>query len=857
LSLRGLIHKVFAVPGNWGDSILQRRAEALHVAHVIMLFGPFLYILIPAKLLAGQLLFVLLTIVVGLIGTILLRAGKIRASGLWTLIAMWLIFTAGSLTEGGIHSSSFAGDITIVIFAGLSFGVSMLVATAIGTIVAGYLILYLQVHGIMPPQAFSYSDMNIMSDFTVYIALTSIFASLALRRIEKSSRLAEKELAERRQSEERLRRSEQYYRSIIDNMNEIIAVIDASGIIRYVSPSVEKVLGYRTIDRIGQNIFASIHPDDLPRAVAFHHDALSGKLEHARMEMRYRHADGSWRILDVSLRISIDIEEALIAMLAARDVTERKNNEEILRNSEERYRTLVTLLPDVIFLCDLKGNLTFASGRAVDLFGVTSVEAMLGHPIADWLVTEQWERAENTFSSLAVSGGSRVCEFDILRTDSVSFPAEFNIAVLHSSDGMPERLIIVVRDISERRRLELERLAMERQFLQTQKLESLGVLAGGIAHDFNNLLVGILGNISLVKGRMNPSDRNYLYLQRAEHSGERAAELTRQMLAYSGRGRYVSEPIDLNDLIRENTELFRSSIPRIISMDISLAAGQVCMSGSPAQIQQVIMNLITNAFEAIGDRTGEITILTGAINAEGIAPGEKKDLPTGRYIFLEVRDNGSGMTPDVKAHLFEPFFTTKFTGRGLGMAAVQGIVQAHKGRITVDSETGSGSTIRIFFPETPCVEPRPRTGTHPAARWKRTGVTGTVIIVDDEDDSRDLALELVAELGFTARGAVHGRQALEILQQEGEACVCILLDMTMPVMDGAETFREIRKISRTLPVILCSGFNEQDVLQKVVQDGHSTFLQKPYRPTLLTDQILRLTGHKTDSGFPAPGLPGN
>jgi len=384
---------------------------------------------------------------------------------------------------------------------------------------------------------------------------------------------------------------------------------------------------------------------------------------------------------------------------------------------------------------------------------------------------------------------------------------------------------------------EEDRKRMEGQILQAQKLESLGILAGGIAHDFNNLLMGILGNAELARDELSTSSPALVHLREIETASRRAAELCRQMLAYSGKGKFVIERIDLGNLIREMAHLLEVSISKKIVLKYRFTESLPVFKGDATQIRQIIMNLIVNSAEAIGDRSGVIAVSTGAMAAtagelETFQLGEP--LPPGLYVYLEVSDTGCGMDEATRIRIFDPFFTTKFMGRGLGLAAVQGIVRGHLGGIRIVSELGRGTAFRVIFP---CQglpdldEGAVRITQH---SWRGSG---TVLLVDDEETVRAVGQQMLLKAGFETRTAGNGREAVEILRQSPGGYCCIILDLTMPVMDGLEALSAIREIDPMIPVLISSGYDEKEMGDRVETKSIAGFIPKPYSFEILLGKL--------------------
>jgi signal transduction histidine kinase/CheY-like chemotaxis protein len=392
---------------------------------------------------------------------------------------------------------------------------------------------------------------------------------------------------------------------------------------------------------------------------------------------------------------------------------------------------------------------------------------------------------------------------------------------------------------TERHKAEEAKHKYEQQMQYSQKLESLGVLAGGIAHDFNNMLMIILGNIELALAEVPPASNVSEKLREVEAISRRAADLCRQLLAYAGKGRFVIQPVDLNKMIQEMQNMFEVSVSKKAVLRCEMARTLPAVEADYMQMQQVLMNLVINASESLQDREGVITVSTTSRrfdSKELAAPWSAEPLPEGEYVVLQVSDTGCGMSPEVRARIFEPFFTTKFSGRGLGLAAVMGIVQRHKGTIHVYSEVGRGSVFRVLLPasqQTAVAQPPTEAPDH----WK---ASGTVLVVDDERPICRITKGMLAPCGLKVLTASDGREALELLRQHSHEIKCVLLDLTMPRMDGAETLQEIRKIRGDLPVVLMSGFTEQVIAERVAAADHAVFIEKPYSRARLIETLKKL-----------------
>jgi signal transduction histidine kinase/CheY-like chemotaxis protein len=393
-------------------------------------------------------------------------------------------------------------------------------------------------------------------------------------------------------------------------------------------------------------------------------------------------------------------------------------------------------------------------------------------------------------------------------------------------------------EITTRKQAEDERNMLENKMQQTQKLESLGVLAGGIAHDFNNILTSIVGNADLALMKINPESPVIDNLHRIEYAAGKAADLAKQMLAYSGKGRFVIESLDMNRLLEEMLHMLEVSISKKAVLRLNLTPNLPSVEADATQMRQILMNLVINASEAIGERSGVIAISTGCMDCNRNYLNDvwlSENLNEGLYVYLEIADTGCGMSKDTLSKIFDPFFTTKFTGRGLGMSAVLGIVRGHKGAINVYSEEGKGTTFKILLP----ASGKPVEIFDHDSQADDWHGSGTVLLVDDEETIRGIGREMLHELGFTTVTANDGREAIDIFKQNPDITL-VILDLTMPHMDGEQCFRELRQLKPDVKVIMSSGFSEYEVTQKFTGKGLAGFVQKPYKLSVLKQAIQKI-----------------
>ena len=539
---------------------------------------------------------------------------------------------------------------------------------------------------------------------------------------------------------------------------------------------------------------------------------------------------------DLANRCALAVENARLYTMtretAARESRARTEAEALLlslqkaqkeaTDAHEQLRNVLESTRDAFLALDTEGRVTHANERAA---------AILRQRRADLAGRNVWELLPHT----PVRSFARRLREAARKQEPVQFEeflAELELWLELSAFPTRSGFAIFGRDITEKKRF-------EEQLRQTAKLESLGVLAGGVAHDFNNLLVGILGGASLALESVSPSSPVRETLEDVVTATERAANLTKQLLAYAGKGQFVIRPLDLSEVLREITALLESSIPRSVQLRVKLAEGLPSVEGDAAQIQQLFMNLIINAAEAIGPGTpGTVTVSTSVQEVDEnyirqvLTPSE---LRPGTYVSVEVNDTGCGMTPETMARIFDPFFTTKFTGRGLGLAAALGIVRGHKGALKVYSAPGEGSTFKVLFPG------RDAAPEKPAAEHATTALTGSglILIIDDEETVRRTAKKTLEQFGYQAVVADNGQEGLKLFEILGDKVALVLLDLTMPLMGGEEALQRFKTLRPGVKVLLSSGFNEVEAIQRFTGKGLAGFIQKPYTARSLAEAVRR------------------
>jgi len=573
-------------------------------------------------------------------------------------------------------------------------------------------------------------------------------------------------------------------------------------------------------------------------------DANGGVPSHTRTGLHqfptaHRHKDGHLVHLEISVNVLHDAGEKILVGFA-RDVSERKRAEETLARLTREQKLILDSAAEGIAGLDQEGNITFINPAAARILGASAGE-LIGRS-----AHKVFCRSDRCFTDcdmpncpictvLRNGSGSLGMDGEFSRVDGTRFPVECSITSMQAGADVIGA-VLVFKDTTKQRRAEEERRSLEAQIQQGQKLESLGLLAGGIAHDLNNMLAGIQGNACLALSELPDPESVQERLQRIVGVCERASKVIRQILAYAGHVTCDASPLSLNELVEEMKEFMRAAIPKTITLDTKLEPDLLMIEADGGQLQQVIASLVVNAVEAIGDATGRITLST-----EHTQLGEadvKRKFPTqnltpGRYACLHVEDSGRGMSAETVQRIFEPFFSQKGMGRGLGLAAMHGVVRAHRGGICVESELRKGTRFTVVFPvlEEPVAAEKARPSQPPLA------AASTVLVIDDEYEVRDVIRDMLTGRGLRVLTAEDGSRGVEVFKRHAETIDVVLLDMAMPGRSGEEVLQEILAIRPDAKVIVSSGFIEEGASTRFAAAKPAAFLHKPFTTDTLMESI--------------------
>jgi len=633
-----------------------------------------------------------------------------------------------------------------------------------------------------------------------------------------------------REVEERLRESQQRFRRAFEDAPVGMAVVGLDERFLEVNEALCRILGYPAEALLALTVPEVTHPEDRTTEERHKGQLLKGDGSAFQMEKRYLRSDGQvvWGSLSVSLVRGPDGQPAYV-IGQLEDITDRKLAEAARRASEERFRELIEGAPDLLAVFDAQGRVAYASPAALELLGYRS-DQLLGRPATDMVAPEDAPRAMALLGELSgAPGATRRIELRMRRADGSEVIFDSLVRNLLHVPAVAG-FVVNSRDVTHQRLL-------EGQVVQSQKLESIGRLAGGVAHDFNNLLIGILGYAEFLEEGIRAGKPALEDLAEIRKAGERARDLTSQLLAVARRRVSDQRVMDLNGVLRDSEKLLRRVLGEDIDLSVKLQPGPWSVKADPSSLQQVILNLVVNARDAM-PRGGKLTVETANVELDRGDVRSHQGVPPGAYVLLAISDSGEGMPPHVLAHVFEPFFTTKAPGigTGLGLATVYGIVKQAGGHIWLYSEVGRGTTFKIYLPRT---EEAP-VDAPPATPRPASQGTETVLVVEDEPGVRELAIRALRGGRYRVLSAAGGPEALELAARTSEPIHLLVTDVVMPGLSGKQVADALVAQRPGLRVLYVSGYTENTIVHHGVLDAGVHFLSKPFTPGSLLEKVRRV-----------------
>lgn len=650
-------------------------------------------------------------------------------------------------------------------------------------------------------------------------------------------------LQDHRQIESLLQQSESRYRSVVEDQSELICRYRVDGKLSLVNEAYARYYKKTRVELIDQNFIPHIPEPDLT-TVKKRIAEIAREKPMVSFDHRIITPDGDVRWQEWTHRgIYSETGGLLEYQAVGRDITDRKRAENALLRSESKFRAIFDFTSDAVMLLDRNGFLD-CNKATLALFGCAREEFFKKHPADVSPLTQPCGTSSLDLAALkielAFQRGSLRFDWVHKRLDTgAAFPAE----VLLSAMELDGKQVVqaIVRDITERKRTEHEKDECEARNRVIKKADSLGRMAGAIAHLFNNMMHVVIGNIELAVTDLPATSPAVEQLLGAMKAARKAAKMSGRMLSYLGQVQVKLEPLDLSEICQKGLSMLQYSLPKDMILKNELPMPGPIIQANANQIQQVLTNLITNAWEACANEHGNISLSVKTVPASDMPVARHFyaawQPPAGAHACLEVSDTGCGVAPAYFEQLFDPFFTTKFTGRGLGLPVVLGIMRTHGGGIVMKSKLGEGSSFQLYFPISTQVTSKLEKA---AVSTNETNHGGTVLLVEDEEIVRNLANKMLSHLGFTVLAAKNGAEAVELFRQRQKEVLCVLCDLDMPMMNGWAVLAALRKISPHVPVILASGYDESQVMAEEHAERPQAFLGKPYQLTELRETLTRV-----------------
>ncbi len=622
-------------------------------------------------------------------------------------------------------------------------------------------------------------------------------------------------------TENKLKESEERYRAIVEASPDAVSTTDLEGNLNYLSKQTLNMHGFSEDELLGKNSLTLIAPEDHERAMGVARDTLTNGVTKG-VEYKFVRKDGSIFLAELGASVIRGRDGKPTGFIAiTRDITDRKQAEVALKESEERYRKIFETIPDGIFVSGFDAKFVEVNPAASEIYGYTK-EEFLELDARDLVAKEDHEKCFSFFEELKSKGYARVSTHD-LRKDGSSLVVDVQgTVILHNGR---EHALTIVSDVSTKRQAEEDKKNLEKQLFQAQKMESIGRLAGGIAHDFNNILTSIMGYAELLKLKF--IDVTTVEGEAADiilTGAEKASDLTKQLLGFARGGKYNPVPLSINDSIKNAVRVSEKIFEKKIAVEYSIDDEVSLIDADKNQIDQVLTNLIINAKDAM-PFGGKLNFETKNVLINNESLSIDSEIINGKFVKISVTDTGIGMTREISEHIFEPFFSTKGEGKGtgLGLATVYGIIRNHNGFINVYSEPNIGTTFNIYFPVS--------TGKAVESKVSEELIKGDakILLIDDEENVRNVAEKMLKHLGYSVKIFENGLDAISYYEDEKNNIDLVILDIIMPNIDGRSTFLELKKINKNVKVLIASGYSQSGHAKEIVELGAAGFVQKPFR----------------------------
>jgi two-component system, cell cycle sensor histidine kinase and response regulator CckA len=648
--------------------------------------------------------------------------------------------------------------------------------------------------------------------------------------------------AQRIKAEAALAASERRFRSLVQNSSDLVTIVSPDGAILYASGSAERIVGHAPALLVGTNLFSYLEHAQVPVVQGLLQNANGRVSASAPVEFSFRRADGSAVWLEAVGTNLVNDPTIRGIVLNARDVSERKRADLALRESEERYRDLFDNASDLVCMAAPNGLLLYVNKAWEHGTGYTEDEIGQLHLI-DLIHPEYHAYCQEVIER--VLKGERLNHVELVLVPKEGSPVtiEGNLSCTFK-DGQPAVIRGIYRDVTERKR-------MEEHLRRAERMQAAGRLAGGVAHEVNNMMTGVIGFSEFLLRSLELGDPRRTDVEEVIRAGTRAADVTRQLLAYTRQQFLRPQVLSVNQVVLDMEKMLRRSLGENNVLELALSANAGELRADRGQLEQVLLNLVLNARDALADN-GRVTVETANViwDSGYVQRHEGVDLPLGRYVMLAVSDTGCGMEREIRERIFEPFFTTKPVGQGtgLGLSTVYGIVKQSGGYIWVYSEPGQGSVFKVYLPEAITGKPAELL---PAQAQLPAAGTETILVIEDEDIVRSLAGRGLRDHGYTVVEARNGAQGLQYVKRHPGTVDLVISDVVMPEIGGRELGQALAQLDPDLPVLYMSGYTGEDVVQRGLLDAGAPFQQKPFTPVTLATKVRAMLDQQRTAG-PTP-----